>query len=278
QNTPGYPAPVSSARHPCRSCRAMWPLLLPETLDGLQAQEASALRAAARGASGWVWRNVTLRAAAAPPERLGGSQLRRLALPAEALSAAAGLLVNLQELRVQHLVVPSQAGRLKLAQLRSLRVLELPDLICTGPAASFADSLAGSRLERLLLPRAMLLECCARELVAQAVSAQCDAWQAIAGRIAAMASLREVDITSAWRPIAPERLRPFRSPGSAAPTGSGEGAESGSAQDLVPCEEDLLQLFESWCAQMRRINASFGKSVRVIHEDWDEERRPNIRR
>ncbi|CAK9018564.1 unnamed protein product [Durusdinium trenchii] len=263
--------------------------LLPETLDALSCHEASALRSTRRGLQEtWLWRNIRVRSLAAL-ERLPFDprswSLRRLELGVEALQGVHLLPSpsSLQELCLQHLLVPSVPyrgavfGRFweLVAELPSLRTLELPDLICTaGGSETFASQLSkhlGTSLLRLRLHRAVLLECRSRESVAEAVAAQTRCWQVIARRLGEM-RLKEVDITGAWRPIAPEHLRPWP-PGRATNVEQVGTAENGIGEDseeLLLCEEDLLQLFETWCEAMSEINRCFPPGV-VLHEDWAEE-------
>lgn len=114
-------------------------LLLPETLEHLTAQEASALRGTRRGL-GWLWRNATLRSLKTHWPQL--AMLRRLEIAAEALEGVKQLpgLSSLQELSVQHLLVPAVQLRpvllsfLQLLAASRLTVLELPDLLCAAGA------------------------------------------------------------------------------------------------------------------------------------------------
>eukprot|EP00913_Durusdinium_trenchii_P027592 g25880.t1 len=143
--------------------------LLPETLDALSCHEA--------GPRCKEEELLSLAALERLPFDPRSWSLRRLELGVEALQGVHLLPSpsSLQELCLQHLLVPSVPyrgavfGRFweLVAELPSLRTLELPDLICTaGGSETFASQLSkhlGTSLLRLRLHRAVLLECRSRE-------------------------------------------------------------------------------------------------------------------
>ncbi|CAE7231167.1 Ctss, partial [Symbiodinium pilosum] len=122
--------------------------------------------------------------------------------------------VHLQELCLGHLLIAGDGTFWScLCPVASkLLMLQLPDLIVCNPGGSplaFADgaSVALPLLRVLRLPRAMLVECCSRSLVAEAVSSQTACWEALARQFCRLPDLREVDISGAWRPIDPAQIR-----------------------------------------------------------------------
>eukprot|EP00434_Breviolum_minutum_P021030 symbB.v1.2.018553.t1/scaffold1483.1/size116006/2 len=282
------------------SARHLWTiLLLSETLDALTCFEACALRVTKRlAAEVKIWRNVQFRSLEGLRrfQRLVGLplKLRRIDLSSEVLLgfSSPSILASLEELCIHHLLVPSIATYARtgvfeafckiLKFLPDLRVLDLPELICTaGGVEDFAIRV--SKLEfltHLRLPQAMLLECCTgAHAVAQAVKAQTTCWKVMAAQFSKMPKLIELDMTGALRPIAPEHLRPWPSEVSRPRSSMGDAATLTDVlgREVVPCEEDLLRLFELWSHNMSKINQCFRPGI-LRHEDWPEElRRAKVR-
>ncbi|CAE7832938.1 Ctss [Symbiodinium sp. CCMP2592] len=273
-------------------------LLMPETLDALNFAEASAL-CTATFCGVWPWRNLQIRHLA----RLQKLPRRRVQSPAticlrrlevshaeafggmswnlllEPLAACGG--AHLQELCLGHCLinaggqVPHSCGFWTVLRqvTRQLHTLQLPHLVVCAPGgspAAFADgaSAALPAVRALQIPHATLIECRPRSLVAEAVSSQTACWEALVREICTLSTLREVDITGAWRPIDPAHIRSLPDDG---PSGSATSNfdSLGEVGRLVPCDEDVLTLFDSWRQRMSEINALFNPTVKVVHEDWD---------
>lgn len=272
-------------------------VLLPELLDALTAEEASRLRSSSGSLAQQLgvrrlWRNVRIRMIARLQkcQSLAGRplELRRLEISSEMLPELSLDLfaASLEELRVEDLLVAEKSIDYRkfcnlLSMLPELRVLELPKLICLpGGAHDLARHLSRTlrQLRRLRLPQTVLLECRALNWAAEACEARVNCWKIMAAELSKL-PLTELDLTGALRPIAPEQLRPWPPPrvnasvrlpslcGFAVPL---QGPPVDGDEEVLPCSEDLLGIFQEWSYAMSEINKSFKPGV-VLHEDWDEE-------
>lgn len=269
-------------------------VLLPELLDALTAEEASLLRSSSGSLAQQLgvrrlWRNVRIRMPRLQKfQSLAGRplELRRLEISSEMLPELSLDLfaASLEELRVEDLLVAEKSIDYRkfcnlLSMLPELRVLELPKLICLpGGAHDLAQHVSRTlrRLRRLRLPQTVLLECRALNWAAEASEARVNCWKIMAAELSKLPNLTELDLTGALRPIAPEQLRPWPPPrvnasvrlpslcGFAVPL---QGPPVDGDEEVLPCSEDLLGIFQEWSYAMSEINKSFKPGV-VLHEDW----------